>query len=195
MSFALASTFRSGAGSAPDLTPGPAQETGRGPAPGTILMVDDDANDIFFLRRAFLKAGLSYPLLDLPDGEKAIEYFSGSNQYGDRIKFPLPVLLLLDLKMPKVTGYDVLEWLRKREELAQFKIVVLSSSGLESDIARAKQLGADDYRIKPGDIDETISLVKDITARWLDRPAPAAPPGGTSRQAPASPGTPKHEIC
>jgi CheY-like chemotaxis protein len=185
--------FRSGAGSAPDLTSCPAQETGKEAAPGTILMVDDDANDIFFFRRAFLKAGLSYPLLDLPDGEKAIEYFSGSNQYGDRIKFPLPVLLLLDLKMPKVTGYDVLEWLREREELAQFKIVVLSSSGLESDITRAKQLGADDYRINPGDIDETISLVKDVTARWLDCPAAAAPLGGISHQAPPSPETRQHE--
>ena len=149
-------------------------------------MVDDDANDIFFLRRAFLKAGLSYRLLDLPDGEKAIEYFSGSNQYADRVKFPLPALLLLDLKMPKVTGYDVLEWLREREELAQFKIVVLSSSGLESDIARAKQLGADDYRIKPGDIDETISLVKEVTARWLDCPAASAPLGHLPLSAPQS---------
>ncbi|HSU53538.1 MAG TPA: response regulator [Candidatus Dormibacteraeota bacterium] len=132
-----------------------------------ILIADDDANDIFFLRRAFSKAGLSVCVQDVPDGEKAIEYLSGTNSYADRAQFPIPVLLFLDLKMPKINGFEVLEWLRTRSDLPNLKVVVLSSSGLQNDIQKAQALGAHDYRIKPADLGDMTIMVKEVANRWL----------------------------
>src|SRR5438552_16675097 len=110
-----------------------------------VLIADDDSNDIFFLRRAFKKAGLAHPVLDVHDGERAIHYLSGHENYADRSRFPLPALLFLDLKMPKVSGFEVLQWLHQQKEFPDLKVVVLSSSGLQSDIQRAKDLGAHEY--------------------------------------------------
>ena len=140
-------------------------------AKSVVLIADDDSNDTFFLRRAFQKAGLSPELFEVPDGEKAISYLSGTDEFSDRTKFPLPRLLLLDLKMPKISGFEVLQWLQQQpESLQKINIVVLSSSGLPSDIQKARALGAHDYRVKPGDIDEMISMVKDVADQWLMRP-------------------------
>jgi CheY-like chemotaxis protein len=136
-------------------------------APATILVADDDPNDIFFLKRAFAKAGFIHQVIDVPDGEKVIEYLSGSADYADRSRFPLPVLLLLDLKMPKVNGFEVLAWLQKENRLPNLKIVVLSSSGLLADKKKADALGAHDYKVKPADISEMLALVNDLAARWL----------------------------
>jgi len=133
----------------------------------TILVADDDPNDVFFLKRAFTKAGHGYRVVDVPDGETAIDYLSGSAAYADRSRFPLPALMLLDLKMPKVNGFEVLAWLQREKRLDSLKVVVLSSSGLASDKQKAKSLGAHDYRVKPADIDEMLILVKDLAARWL----------------------------
>ena len=133
-----------------------------------VLVADDDSNDVFFLRRAFQKAGLANQVLDVPDGEMAIDYLSGAQDFSDRSRFPVPNLLFLDLKMPKVSGFEVLEWLSKRQELTHMRVVVLSSSGLQSDIQKARTLGAHDYRIKPADIDEMINMVKDVAGRWLN---------------------------
>ncbi|HVV00496.1 MAG TPA: response regulator [Verrucomicrobiae bacterium] len=133
----------------------------------TILVADDDSNDIFFLKRAFHKAGCDCRLIDVPDGEKAIEYLSGEKTYSDRSQFPVPNLLILDLKMPKVNGFEVLAWLQQHRQLASMKVVVLSSSGLQSDRQKAEDLGAHDYRTKPGDISEMLNLVRDLQGRWL----------------------------
>jgi CheY-like chemotaxis protein len=135
-----------------------------------VLIADDDSNDVFFLRRAFQKAGLTNAVLDVPDGEGAINYLSGVEDYADRKQFPMPSLLLLDLKMPKVSGFEVLEWLSQRKDLEKLTVIVLSSSGLQSDIQRARSLGADDYRVKPADIDDMITMVKEIADRWLAKP-------------------------
>jgi len=101
------------------------------------------------------------------DGEKAICYLSGSDGFSDRVRFPIPSLLFLDLKMPKVSGFEVLEWLQKHHGLGTIKVVVLSSSNLPSDMQKARALGAHDYRVKPADIDDMITMVKDIADRWL----------------------------
>lgn len=133
----------------------------------TVLVADDDANDIFFLRRAFQKAGLSCPIVEVPDGEKAINYLAGSDGFSDRVRFPIPNLLFLDLKMPKVSGFEVLEWLQKHNGIGRMKIIVLSSSNLPGDMQKARLLGAHDYRVKPADIDDMISMVKEVTKQWL----------------------------
>jgi CheY-like chemotaxis protein len=132
-----------------------------------VLVADDDSNDIFFLRRAFQKAGFTCPILDVPDGERAICYLSGSDGFADRSRFPVPTLLFLDLKMPKVSGFEVLEWLQKHHRPAELKVVVLSSSNLQSDMQKARALGAHDYRVKPADIDDMITMVKDIANLWM----------------------------
>ena len=136
-----------------------------------VLIADDDSNDIFFLRRAFQKAGLTHVILDVPDGERAIHYLSGEENYADRSRFPLPSLMFLDLKMPKVSGFEVLQWLRKHKKFPNLRVVVLSSSGLQSDIQKAKELGAHDYRVKPADIDDMITMVKEVAERWLGESA------------------------
>jgi len=133
----------------------------------TVLVADDDANDVFFLRRAFQKAGLSCPIIEVPDGERAICYLSGSDGFADRTRFPVPALLFLDLKMPKVSGFEVLEWLQKHNGPPTIKVVVLSSSNLPGDMQKARALGAHDYRVKPADIDDMITMVKDVASRWL----------------------------
>jgi CheY-like chemotaxis protein len=135
--------------------------------PPAVLIADDDSNDVFFLRRALQKAGLGHLVLDVPDGERAIHYLSGDENYADRSQFPIPSLLFLDLKMPKVSGFEVLEWIKNQKNLGDLKVVVLSSSGLQSDIQRARTLGAHDYRVKPADFDDMIGMVKELAAKWL----------------------------
>jgi len=134
----------------------------------TILVADDDPNDVFFLRRAFQKTGLEHPVVHVTDGQEAIDYLRGEADYSDRSRFPLPALLLLDLKMPKVDGFDVLSWLKNRPDLADLPVVVLSSSSREDDIQRARELGADDYRVKPADFDDLLTLAQDVAIRWLN---------------------------
>jgi CheY-like chemotaxis protein len=93
---------------------------------------------------------------------------SGSDSFADRTRFPVPALLFLDLKMPKVSGFEVLEWLQKHNGLPPIKVVVLSSSNLPGDMQKARALGAHDYRVKPADIDDMIAMVKDVASRWLN---------------------------
>ncbi len=133
----------------------------------TILVADDDQNDVFFLRRAFQKSGLEHSVMHVTDGQEAIDYLRGESDYSDRSRFPLPSLLLLDLKMPKVDGFDVLAWLKGRSDLKQLAVVVLSSSSREDDIQRARSLGADDYRVKPADFEQLLVLAQDVSTRWL----------------------------
>jgi CheY-like chemotaxis protein len=133
----------------------------------TILVADDDQNDVFFLRRAFQKSGLEHSVVHVSDGQEAIEYLRGGSNYSDRARFPLPALLLLDLKMPKVDGFDVLNWLRGRADFKEMPVVVLSSSSREDDIQRARSLGADDYRVKPADFEQLLVLAQDVSTRWL----------------------------
>src|SRR5438445_10233153 len=130
-----------------------------------VLVADDDENDVFLLRRAFQKAGLSHTLIHVRDGQEAINYLSGeTSQNGDHAK---PNLLLLDLKMPLVDGFDVLIWLRTRPEPICLPVVVLSSSSMPDDKNRAKELGANDYLAKPTGPDDLMTLVKGLDDRWL----------------------------
>src|SRR5215470_5183655 len=93
-----------------------------------ILFVDDDPNDMLLVERALKKAGLSYPLIHGRDGEEAIDYLSGKPPYSDRTKHPLPALILLDIKMPKINGFDVLNWMQCQPALAKIPVVILTAS-------------------------------------------------------------------
>jgi CheY-like chemotaxis protein len=132
-----------------------------------ILLVDDDQNDVLLLERAMKRAGLSYPVIHRHDGEEAIDYLSGKPPYSDRTKYPLPTLVLLDIKMPKMTGFDVLAWLQGRPELAKIPVVILTASVREEDQNEAQKLGAVGYRTKPVDFNELVEIIHDVDARWL----------------------------
>jgi len=135
--------------------------------PYCILVAEDEDVDVFLLRRAFRRAGLSHNLMHVPDGEKTIQYLTGRPPFDDRVKYPFPQLLLLDLKMPKLNGFDVLAWLAGRPDMHDLPAVVLSSSPLESDVKMAEKLGARQFLTKPNDLDEMIAIVKNISERWL----------------------------
>ena len=137
------------------------------PNTATILVTDDDENDLFFLQRAIARAGLANPLFVSHDGQEAIDYLAGAPPYDNRIRYPLPGLLLLDLKMPRVNGFDVLSWWSQRPDLKHIRVVVLSSSSHEEDVKKAKDLGAHDFRTKPPEFQNLVDLIRDVHQRWL----------------------------
>src|SRR5690242_6908739 len=113
-----------------------------------ILLAEDNEHDVFFMERAFAQAKVTAPLVAVPDGQQAIWYLEGRGMYADREKYPEPRLMLLDLKMPRLDGFDVLVWIQQHPELCEsVPVLVLSTSGQESDKEKAFRLGAHDYLI------------------------------------------------
>lgn len=133
----------------------------------TILLVEDDPNDVLAIQRAFRKANLSNPLQAVGDGEQAVAYLSGQGIYADRERYPLPVLVLLDLKMPRMSGLEVLAWLRQQQGLNRLPVVVITSSRENPDINRAYELGANSYLAKPVAFDTLTEMVKTLGLYWL----------------------------
>jgi CheY-like chemotaxis protein len=114
-----------------------------------ILLVEDDPNDVFLMERALAKTNLGLPMHVVMNGQQAIEYLAGEGKYIDRVSFPLPQHLFLDLKMPFVNGFEVMEWLRERASLSPMDVFVLSSSPEDRDRERSRRLGAKAYLVKP----------------------------------------------
>lgn len=133
----------------------------------TILLVEDDPNDVLLVQRAFRKAELTARLETVRDGEAALAYLSGEDDYSDRTRFPLPVLLLLDLKIPRKSGLEVLSWIRSHPSLKRLTVIVLTSSKHEKDVNQAYELGASSYLVKPVGFDALIEMVKLIDQYWL----------------------------
>lgn len=133
-----------------------------------ILLVEDDTNDVLLIKRAFKKAGLEQVLKVVQNGEQAVAYLLGEGMYGDRQRFPLPFLMLLDLKMPGLDGFGVLQWVRGKPELKRLLIVVLTSSSFQSDVDRAYELGANSYLVKPVEFEEVVHLVRRFEAYWTE---------------------------
>jgi CheY-like chemotaxis protein len=137
-----------------------------------ILVADDDENDVALLRRAFAKAEVSATLTAVWNGQEAIAYLRGDGIYSDRRKYPWPDLLLLDLKMPMLDGFEVLTWWQTQEQAADLPIIVLSSSNRDQDIHRAMELGAHGYCAKPAGFDYFVMVARELQNRWL-MPKPA----------------------
>ena len=133
----------------------------------TILLVEDNPDDVLLMKRALKKANLVNPLQVVEDGEQAIAYLAGEGQYADRAAYPLPVLVLLDLKLPRKSGLEVLQWVRQQPGLKRLRVVVLTSSNQKADINQAHELGANSYLVKPGTIDSLIEMVKTLNLYWM----------------------------
>jgi len=132
-----------------------------------ILLVEDNYNDVLLIQRAFRKAKIEPQMSIVDDGDKAISYLSRDGKYADREQYPLPSLILLDLKMPRLSGLEVLAWIRQQPELNRLPVVVLTSSQEDSDLAQAYDLGANSYLVKPLDFQNFVSLIELINAYWF----------------------------
>ena len=134
----------------------------------TILLVEDEENDVFFLTHAFKDAGILNPVQVAQDGRDAMDYLSGKGAYADRERFPLPCLTLLDLKLPRVMGLEVLKWMREQADLKGRIVIILTSSRLRPDIEKAYQLGANAYLVKPSSPVELGEIATGIKKFWLE---------------------------
>jgi CheY-like chemotaxis protein len=115
----------------------------------TILLVEDNEDDVFAMKRALKRANITHPLQTVTDGKQALDYLAGADQYSDRRRFPIPSLMFLDLKLPYVHGFEVLEWVRQKPEFNSIDVIVLTSSAVEKDHEKARALGARSYLVKP----------------------------------------------
>lgn len=134
----------------------------------TVLLAEDNENDILMMRRAFTQAAIPNPLFVVRDGQEAIDYLAGNGKYAERAAHPLPRLLLLDLRMPWMDGFDVLAWLRTQPRFNNLPVIVLTSSKLQADIERSLDLGVYDYRVKPQSYEDLVRLLNDVRTCWLD---------------------------
>lgn len=132
-----------------------------------ILAAEDEESDRMILKLAFQKAKVSHPLVLVCDGQEAVDYLAGKGPYADRSAHPLPALIVLDLKMPRMNGFDVLAWLAMQAEMKEIPAVVLSSSADESDMEKACRLGAREYFVKPHGFDKLVHIAEEIQSRWL----------------------------
>ncbi len=132
----------------------------------TILLLEDQEDDAFLLKRAFKHAGISVPITVVVDGLEGIAYIKGEGEYADRDKFPLPRVILLDLKMPRMGGLEFLEWVEKNPQVRVIPTIVLTSSQLPQDVKRAYELKANTFMVKPSSPDEMIELARAIQSYW-----------------------------
>ena len=153
-----------------------------------ILLAEDREDDIVLVRKAFQRAGIVNPLFVVRDGEEAIAYLQGSGRYSNREEFPLPDLLLLDLKMPKVDGFEVLKWLRQQSGFGSLRVIVLTASDAIRDVNVAYQLGANSFLVKPLEFDNAVELSKVIQDYWLRR-SKAPETSREPRKSPQKPGS------
>ena len=132
----------------------------------TILQVEDDPNDVFFLQRAMKKVEVTNHIQVACDVQEAIDYFQCARKYADRGKFRLPCLVLLDLKLPRVMGLDVLKWIREQAGAA-VPVVILTASAEDADIASAYRLGASGFLVKPSEASKLEDMARAIKHFWL----------------------------
>jgi CheY-like chemotaxis protein len=133
----------------------------------SILWVEDDGDDAVLIGRAIKKAGLDQPML-VTDGGEAVAYLSGTGKYSDRAAHPMPSLVLLDLKLPRMSGFEVLQWIRERQDLRRIPVIMFTSSKEKTDIDRAYDLGANAYLLKSVDHEDLVEALKRLRAFWLD---------------------------
>lgn len=135
--------------------------------PNTILLVEDNPKDVLLMQRAIRKANIVHALQVVNDGDAAVSYLSGEEPYCDRVNYPLPALILLDLKLPRRSGSEVLMWLRQQPQLKRLPVVVLTSSREYAEINHIYDLGVNAYIVKPISFNELVEIVKTLNLHWL----------------------------
>jgi CheY-like chemotaxis protein len=137
------------------------------PEHGVILLAEDEEDYVVLIKHAFDQANISNPLHVVWNGQEVVSYLKGEGKYFNRDEFPLPDLLLLDLKMPRMNGFEVLKWLRGQPGFAALRVLVLTSSDRIRDVNEAYQLGANSFMIKPNDFQDVTQLTCLIQEFWL----------------------------
>lgn len=132
----------------------------------TILVVEDDPNDQFFIKEAFREAGVVGPIHVVDDGIEAIKYMMGEGQYADRERFAYPTFVMTDLKMPRMDGFGVLEFIKNNPAWRIIPTVVLSASNDLDDIKKSYMLGASSYHVKPQNLDKLRRQLKVLYDYW-----------------------------
>jgi CheY-like chemotaxis protein len=137
------------------------------PDESVILLVEDREDDILLIQKAFQQGGIINPFFVVRDGEEAIAYLSGEGKFSNRAEYPLPDLILLDLKMPRIDGFEVLHWIRRQPGFSSIRIVVLTSSDAIPDVNRAYALGANSFMVKPLDFQNVVEMSRILKTYWL----------------------------
>ncbi|MBI4664395.1 MAG: response regulator [Verrucomicrobia bacterium] len=133
-----------------------------------ILLIEDDEDDALLMLRALHKAGIDHGIQVVSDGQEALDYVSGTGKFQNRSEYPLPSIVLLDLKLPKVPGLDVLKCLRETPATRAMIVIVLTSSNLPADISQAYELGANSYIVKPPAFEQLVAFARVFKQYWLD---------------------------
>jgi CheY-like chemotaxis protein len=133
-----------------------------------LLLVEDNEDDVFLMKRALKEARIVNPLHIVEDGQEAKDYLTGAGKFADRASYPLPAVVFLDLKLPLVSGHEVLAWIRQQPELESLVIIVLTSSNEASDLSRSYALGANSYLVKPPTPEQLEELAKAFRWYWLE---------------------------
>jgi CheY-like chemotaxis protein len=135
----------------------------------TILLVEDNAVDILLMQRAFRNETFANTSLQIVrDGDAAVFYLNGDGEYSDRDRYPLPAIILLDLKLPRRSGHEVLLWLRQQPELKRLPVVMLTSSRQTLDVKRAYDLGVNSYLVKPVGFASLLEMMQSFSEYWLN---------------------------
>ena len=142
---------------------------------GAILLVEDNDDDVFLMKHALTASGVTNPVFVVETGQEAIDYLAGTGQFQDRGRYPLPVIVFLDLKLPLMSGHEVLAWVRAQRQLESLLVVVLTSSNEPSDVRRSYSLGANSYLMKPLTARQLLDLAKAFNWSWMERTQPAEP--------------------
>ncbi|NEQ27645.1 MAG: response regulator [Microcoleus sp. SIO2G3] len=132
-----------------------------------ILLIEDNPKDVFLIQRAIRKAEITTLIQVVNDGDAAVQYLAGEAPYSDRAAHPLPVLVLLDLKLPRRSGSEVLMWLRQQPDLRRLPVVVLTSSREFADVNQIYDLGANAYMVKPPTFDDLVDIIKTLNLHWI----------------------------
>jgi CheY-like chemotaxis protein len=133
----------------------------------TVLLVEDMADDVVLIQRSFEETGLGNRLQAVGSAGEAKAYLRGESVYRERNQYPLPALILLDLKMPGEDGFDFLSWLRAQPEFKKIPVVVLTASDESKDMTKAYQLGANSFLMKPQDFENFVETSRLLQEYWL----------------------------
>lgn len=132
-----------------------------------ILLVEDDSNDILLMQRAFLRVNSGVDIHIAQDGDAAVDYLAGAGDYANRDRYPLPDLILLDLKLPRRSGLEVLAWVRQQEAIRRIPVVILTSSREPLDVDQSYDLGVNSYLVKPVSFDVLSEMIAALNTYWL----------------------------